>query len=363
MNMREVEMQAKALAPVLKGFVAKGISAALQVFRRELDQDLDRREQTIRDAVAESLEGLPTDAAEIAKAAAALIEKPRDGAGVDPEEVRRMIAAEVEQLPKAKDGASVTTDDVLPLIQEQVRLAVGELPAPTPGKDGEDGKDGDSVPLDELKQLIDEAVTAAVAKVEIPAPIPGEDGEDGTSVSADEVRQMVEAAVKGATAHIVAPKDGEPGRDAAHIEILPAIDLAKSYPRGTYAKHLGGLWRSYESTTDLKGWECIVEGIASLSIEQHGERGLKAVALLSSGASREKALVIPTMIYRGVFAPGSYERGDTVTWGGSLWHCDEPTSDKPGELNSKGWRLTVKKGRDGKNGVDGKDMTKGVQIK
>lgn len=59
-------------------------------------------------------------------------------------------------------------------------------------------------------------------------------------------------------------------------------------------------------------------------------------------------LMLPVMIYRGVFKEGqSYERGDTVTWGGSLWHCDEPTDEKP-EGPGKAWTLAAKRGRDGK---------------
>lgn len=55
----------------------------------------------------------------------------------------------------------------------------------------------------------------------------------------------------------------------------------------------------------------------------------------------------PTMIYRNVFKEGSeYEAGDVVTWGGSLWHCDEKTMEKP---DAGPWRLCVKKGRDGKD--------------
>lgn len=62
-------------------------------------------------------------------------------------------------------------------------------------------------------------------------------------------------------------------------------------------------------------------------------------------------LGFPVMLYRGVFKDGQpYERGDTVTWAGSLWHCDaEKTSQKPGD-GSSDWTLCAKKGRDGKNG-------------
>jgi integrin beta 3 len=64
-------------------------------------------------------------------------------------------------------------------------------------------------------------------------------------------------------------------------------------------------------------------------------------------------LKLAVMIYRGVFKEGSaYERGDTVTWGGSLWHCDAETADKPGE-GAKAWTLAAKRGRDGRDGKDG----------
>ena len=54
----------------------------------------------------------------------------------------------------------------------------------------------------------------------------------------------------------------------------------------------------------------------------------------------------PVLQYLGVFEQGhSYVRGDTVTWAGSIWHCNEPTSDKPG-ASSSSWTLAVKRGRD-----------------
>lgn len=59
---------------------------------------------------------------------------------------------------------------------------------------------------------------------------------------------------------------------------------------------------------------------------------------------------LPVMTYQGVFTEGkTYRRGDTVTWGGSLWHCDAETTDKPD--GGKNWRLAAKRGRDGKDGT------------
>jgi hypothetical protein len=57
---------------------------------------------------------------------------------------------------------------------------------------------------------------------------------------------------------------------------------------------------------------------------------------------------MPAEIYQGVWQPDTtYEQGDTVTFGGSSWHCNEETKDRPGEV-SKAWTLMVKRGRDGK---------------
>lgn len=57
----------------------------------------------------------------------------------------------------------------------------------------------------------------------------------------------------------------------------------------------------------------------------------------------------PGLQYCGVYVDGrTYERGDLVTYGGSAWHCNEPTTTRPGD-GAKGWTLMVKRGRDGKD--------------
>lgn len=61
------------------------------------------------------------------------------------------------------------------------------------------------------------------------------------------------------------------------------------------------------------------------------------------------------MTYKGVWDQlCAYEPGHTVTWAGSLWHCNEATTEKPGE-GSKHWTLAAKRGRDGKDMRDGKE--------
>lgn len=67
---------------------------------------------------------------------------------------------------------------------------------------------------------------------------------------------------------------------------------------------------------------------------------------------RDFSFALPVMIYRGAYREQSYERGDTVTFGGSLWHCNDATTDKPDD-GIESWTRAVRRGRDGKNGKDG----------
>lgn len=83
------------------------------------------------------------------------------------------------------------------------------------------------------------------------------------------------------------------------------------------------------------------------------EDGRTVLLSFDSGDQSFKVeLGIPAMIYRGVYQDGgTYQKGDTVTWGGSLWHCDAgETAEKP-DSAEKHWTLAAKKGRDGKDGV------------
>ena len=215
-------------------------------------------------------------------------------------DIGAMVSEAVAALPLPQDGKSVTPEDVRPLLQELVTAAVGEIPVPR------DGKDYDPAVL---KQAVDDAVADAVAALP-----PAQDG-----------------------------------RDALHLEIQPFIDEGKSYTRGSYATHNGGLWRAYEKTHGMRGWECIVDGVSDVDINMNGQRNFIVTVNRASGTSEKKSFDIPTMVYRGVFKSGDeYLPGDTVTWGGSLWHCDEQTQDKPGETGSKGWTLAAKRGRDGR---------------
>lgn len=60
--------------------------------------------------------------------------------------------------------------------------------------------------------------------------------------------------------------------------------------------------------------------------------------------------------FEGVYQEGkSYDLGHLVTYAGSSWHCNEPTTTKPGD-GSKAWTLMVKRGRDGRDGKDAETL-------
>ncbi|HFO6667197.1 TPA: phage portal protein [Escherichia coli] len=289
---------------------------------------------------------------QMVKEAVSHIPVPRDGRDYDPEVLQKAVNDAVANIPQPADGKSLTPDDVRPMLEQMVKEAVSHIPVPR------DGRDYDP-------DVLQKAVNDAVANIPVPA--------NGKSITPDDVRPMLEQMVKEAVSHIPVPRDGrdydpdvlqkavldavsalpapQDGRDATALEILPAIDDQKSFPRGTYATHQGGLWRAYEKTHGMRGWECLVDGVADIDVSMTGERLFSVVVRQSSGQRTEKTFSLPVMLYRGVFRAGeTYHPGDTVTWGGSLWHCNSMTGDKPGEAHSSAWTLAAKRGRDAGGG-------------
>ena len=220
---------------------------------------------------------------------------------------------------------------------EKLDKAIAELPKPENGKDGQDGQ---SVTLEQVDEAVskfllsnppevkDEHIADHVAKfLDTNPPKPGKDGQDG--------------------------KDGERGLDALQIEILTKIDTEKRYPRGTYARYKGGIVRAMRDTDPgeplQSGWEIMVNGLDDVQIHQlqGGEFAIKTI--LTSGQSNIVKAYIPAMEYKGVWkeSHGEYAKGHTVTQNGSLWHCNKPTTDKPGI--SDAWTLCAKRGTDGKD--------------
>lgn len=286
----------------------------------------------------------PVIAAAVAKAVAPLKEQivQRDSQIADltkrlddlpaPVEPDLEAIAALVQLPEVKDGKDADPVDLEALAKAAAALVV--LP------EVKDGKDADPVDL--------EAVAALVTLPEVE-------------------KVDVEAIARAAAALVPPPVIPEPehGRDAIDLEILPAIDESKQYPRGTYAAHNGGLWKSYERTHGMRGWECIVDGIAAVNVVQDSDREFSVTLVKSSGAEVVQKFALPIQVYRGVHQEGkAYDAHDNVTWAGSQWTSTKSeNTDKPG--TSDAWTLVVKAGRPGKDLRDSAstfDASKGVKL-
>jgi len=301
MNLRELEAQAEFLAPVIAAAVAKAV-APLNLELADLRKCLADRPEPVAPE--------PVNLEALAQSAAALVVLPevKDGKDADPVDLEALAkaAAEFVQLPKI---------DIALLAAEAAKLV--DVPEPLPGKNA------DPVDLQALAR-------SAAELIHVP-----------------EVRQ---------------PQDG---RDALHLEILPTIDEAKTYARNTYAKHDGGLWRSFEQTSGMRGWECIVEGLKAVSVTQDSEREFSVTLSKSSGAEVVQKFAMPIQIYKGVFREEqTYDAHDNVTWAGSQWTSTKAeNTDKPG--SSDAWTLVVKAGRNGKDlreNASTFDPAKGVKL-
>ena len=70
-----------------------------------------------------------------------------------------------------------------------------------------------------------------------------------------------------------------------------------------------------------------------------------------------KSILLPTMLYRGVYSSKEqYSANDVVTYGGSMFIAIKDAPDGAPGVSDE-WRLSVKRGRNGKDGRNGIDRT------
>jgi hypothetical protein len=183
----------------------------------------------------------------------------------------------------------------------------------------------------------------------------GEKGPPGESVDINAIEREVMARVTKALSELRDGRDGargekgESGRDALQISINPSIDEARSYPRGTFASHRGGLWRALKATDGMDGWECIVEGVAAVEHAKTGDREVTVTTTLSSGAKSMLAYRFHDIIHRGTYKRGDiYNQGDAVAWAGhSFVALKDGVASVPMEGAEGEWQMQAKKGGEG----------------
>jgi Collagen triple helix repeat (20 copies) len=215
-------------------------------------------------------------------------------------------------------------------------------PAGAPGAPGEKGERGDAGPPGQ------DGAFVAGAKGERGEPGPaGRDGADGRDGAPGREGERGPRGEKG--------ERGTDGRDALELDILELVDASRTYARGTFAKHAGGLLRAYRKTDPIgdkgleaAGWQVVVNGLAACTCEALDERRVRLVLNHTDGAQAAYDVPVPAVIYRGIWTAREYERGDMVTRDGSVWHAERATRERPVE-GALDWTLAVQRGRRGKD--------------
>jgi len=97
-------------------------------------------------------------------------------------------------------------------------------------------------------------------------------------------------------------------------------------------------------------------GFDDLDVIHDGVRGF-TFRFTKGDRVKEFPFTLPVVIDKGIYRDGTgYDAGDGVTWAGSFWIAQENTAEKPD--SGKGWRLAVKRGRDGKDAPAGPEKSK-----
>jgi hypothetical protein len=217
--------------------------------------------------------------------------------------------------------------------------ALEAIPVPEKGETGEKGQDGsDGVSPDPeavaealipiAEQMIADAVSKAVA--ELPPPEKGDPGERGEKGDAgDNGRDGADGADGRGVKDLLIDREGQ---------LVATMDDGEMKTLGPVMGKDGKDGEPGRDGFDLDDFDC----------QPVDERTIKL--MFTRGETvHSYELEFPVTIYRGVFKAGEmYARGDATTWGGSLWIAEKETAAKP-DTPESGWRLAVKKGRDGKD--------------
>ena len=235
-------------------------------------------------------------------------------------------------------------------------------PAGADGLPGRDGADGRDVDPERVTELVAEAAAAR------PVPQDGRDGIDGKDGAPGPEGPPGRDGIDGKPGEKGDPgADGRDGVGMAGLVIDRAGCCIATMTDGT-VRELGPIvgrdGAPGERGADGKDGRDGIDGLSieDLSAEFDGERTL-TLRFARGEIVKEIPVNLAIPIDRGVYKAGSlYERGDAVSFGGSLWIAQKQTDEKPG--NGEGaWRLSVKHGRDGRDGKDGAKGDRGPEGK
>jgi collagen type III alpha len=329
-------------------------------------------------------------------------EKGDPGPAVDPELIQRMVDDAVTKIPPARDGMPGERGEkgepgepglpgekgdpgqpgldgcdpdpelVEVLVAEKVAEAMAALPPPPKGEKGDPGERGE--PGETGEPGVPGSDGAPGEKGERGEPgIPGEPGEKGEAGLPGERGEKGDQGLSGDRGEPGLPGErgekGEPGRDGVGLAgclINRDGHFVVTLSDGT-ARELGEIVgkdgapgkNGQDGAPGRDGKDGLSFDAFKLEPEYDGERTVTLKWANAAGKVHVQEWRFPFVIDRGVYKAGhQYETGDSVTFGGSIWNCLMPTTDKPGN-GSTAWRLAVKHGRDGRDGLPGEKGDRG----
>lgn len=288
----------------------------------------------------------------------------RDGKDAVAPDVDAIVARAVALVPAGRDGKDFDASELrselelLKLQNQSLSIEIADLKAERAG----------------LAASIDRAMRAAVAsevaKAIAAVPVP-KNGVDGRSPTADDIAPLVKAEVDRVAATLPKAKDGVDGVSVVGTLIDRAGHLVLTLSNG-HAVDVGQVVGADGHDVDMDAVQRqIADAMALIPTPKDGKDGRDGVGWTDMDEVLEddgRVLVhryfhegkvvkefrhqTSMLIWRGVYQPGAtYQRGDTATWAGSLWHCNDTTTAQPGQ--TKSWTQMTKKGSDGKQGPAG----------
>lgn len=104
-------------------------------------------------------------------------------------------------------------------------------------------------------------------------------------------------------------------------------------------------------------------GFDDMSAESDGE-GRVTLKFIRGQQVKEFPLTFEIPVYRGYWREGrKCEAGHMLTHEGSVWIAKRANCSKPCLENKEDWQLAVRKGRDGKDGANGRDLGPAPAVK
>jgi hypothetical protein len=265
--------------------------------------------------------------------------------------VKALIAAEVAALPRPENGKDADLGEVARWVTQEVERALAAFPVPSNGIDGVNGKDGrdgvDGAPGRDGSDGKD-----GVSGIDGKDGTAGRDGIDGKDGAHGLDGKDGSAGLDG--------KDGAPGQDG--VDGKEGM-IGEKGDRGRDGVGLAGalIGRDGQLLVTLSNGDILdlgpVSGKDGLGFEDMTEEladdGRTIIRRYQRGDQvKEFRHTFAVVLDRGIWKDGTYQVGDGVTWGGSFWIAQKQTTLKPQTPEAHDdWRLAVKKGRDGKDGV------------